>query len=222
VRGLSIRAVLRLTLDRGHGSPWGRKQWETNRVIYLIVETYSHAFFTGVLARYGFKASPAATTASMVGAVLPDLPALVATAYYWNSRNSMPRKELVDAIYLTGPFGRAGVLLHSAVLVGLLLGLYWLVGLWERDRCKILLWFLIGWAGHTMVDFLTHSDDARPLFWPISDWKWASPISYYDPLHYGREFFFVEHGAILLTILLLLARWIIGQRRHFSKVTVRE
>ncbi len=181
------------------------------------METYGHAFFTGVLARYGFKASPAATTASVIGAVLPDLPAFVAAAYYWNSRTSMPRKELLEAIYFSGPFGRTGILLHSAVLVSLLLGLYWLSGLWKRDRRKILLGFLAGWAGHTIVDFLTHGDDARPLFWPISDWKWASPISYYNPLHYGREFFFVEHGAMLLIILWLLARWIVRRRRHFSK-----
>jgi membrane-bound metal-dependent hydrolase YbcI (DUF457 family) len=186
------------------------------------METYSHAFFTGVLARYGFQASSAATTASMVGAVLPDLPAYVATAYYWNRRSSMPRKELLDAIYITGPFGRTGVLLHSVVLVGLLLGLYWLLKLWKWDRGKILLWFLVGWAGHTLVDFLTHSDDARPLFWPISEWRWESPISYYDPLHYGREFFLAERGAIFLIILLLLSRWIIRRRRHFSKVTVGE
>jgi membrane-bound metal-dependent hydrolase YbcI (DUF457 family) len=186
------------------------------------VETYSHAFFTGILARYGFEASSAATTASMVGAVLPDLPAYVATAYYWNSPDSIPGKDLLGAIYLTGPFGRTGVLFHSAVLAGLLLAPYWLLELWKWDRHKISLWFLIGWAGHTLVDFLTHSNDARPLFWPISDWKWASPISYYNPLHYGREFFLAEHGAILLIILLLLTRRIIRRRGHFSKVTARE
>ena len=101
------------------------------------METYSHALFTGVLARYGFKASPSATTASMVGAVLPDIPAYVATAYYWNSRNSVLRKELIDAMYLTSPFGRTGILLHSVVPVGLLLGLYWLLELWKWDRPKI-------------------------------------------------------------------------------------
>jgi membrane-bound metal-dependent hydrolase YbcI (DUF457 family) len=186
------------------------------------VETYSHALFTGVLARYGFKASPAATTASVVGAVLPDVPAFIATAYYWNSRDSMPRKELIDAIYLAGPFGTTGILLHSLVPVGLLLGLYWLLKLWRWDRLKIWLWFLIGWVGHTLVDFFTHSNDARPLFWPISDWRWASPISYYDPLHYGREFFLAEHGAVLLVIVLLLTRWIMRRGRPFSKTPVRE
>ena len=33
---------------------------------------------------------------------------------------------------------------------------------------RILLWFLLGWAGHAVADFLTHADDLRPLFWSIS------------------------------------------------------
>jgi membrane-bound metal-dependent hydrolase YbcI (DUF457 family) len=70
------------------------------------------------------------------------------------------------------------------------------------DARRILLWFLLGWAGHTLVDFLTHAEDALPLFWPLSNWTWQSPVSYYwDSPHYGREFFIVEHGALLLTVL---------------------
>lgn len=186
------------------------------------METYGHAFFTAVIARYSFKASPVATAASALGAVLPDLPAFVAVAYYWDSRNSMPLENLLDVIYFTGPFGRTGILLHSTVLVSLLLVFYWLLGVGKWDKRKILLWFLAGWAGHTLVDFLTHGDDARPLFWPISDWKWKSPVSYYNPLHYGREFFLVEHGAILLIIIWLLIGRIIGRRRRFSEASAKE
>ena len=49
-------------------------------------------------------------------------------------------------------------------------------------------------------------DDTRPLFWPLSDWEWSSPVSYYSPLHYGREFFALEHGGMLAIMLLLLFR----------------
>ena len=82
-------------------------------------------------------------------------------------------------------------------MVGTLLGLYWTLRLGRLDRRCILLWFLLGWAGHTVVDFLTHVDDTRPLLWPLLDWKWSSFVSYYKPLYHGREFMVVEHASML-------------------------
>ena len=46
----------------------------------------------------------------------------------------------------------------------------------------------------------------RPLFWPFSGWTWNSPVSYYDPLHYGREFFLISHALMLLIVAALLLR----------------
>ena len=174
------------------------------------METYSHAFFTWALAKHGIRAGRAAGIAGAVGAVLPDLPSFAATAYYigpaylrdgWSSMDS---EELLDAIYFTGPFGTTGSILHSAVPVAALLVLYRILRFARWDRRRIVLWFLLGWLGHTAADFLTHVDDVRPLFWPLSDWTWSSPVSYYDSAHYGQQFFLVNHGLILVTIVALL------------------
>jgi membrane-bound metal-dependent hydrolase YbcI (DUF457 family) len=183
------------------------------------VETYSHTFFTWALAKHGIKAGRRAGVAGAAGAALPDLPSFAGTAYYvgtsflWEGWNSMHSEEMLDAIYFTGPFGATGSALHSVVPVALLLILYWALGLGRRDHRRILLWFLLGWLGHTIADFLTHVDDTRPLFWPISDWEWSSPVSYYSPLYYGREFFAISHGLMLLIILWLLAKRILVRRR---------
>lgn len=177
------------------------------------MNTYSHAFFTWVLARYGFRASRKAALCGAAGAALPDVPAFAGTAYYvglpflrdgWASMSS---PEVLEAIYFTGPFGTAGTLLHSAVPVGMLLALYGLLQLRRRDRQKMLLWFLIGWAGHAVTDFLTHVEDSRPLFWPLSGWEWSSPVSYWNPAYYGREFFLIEHGLMLLILAWIAFRW---------------
>jgi hypothetical protein len=161
------------------------------------VETYAHAFYTWAIAKHGLKAGRAAGIAGAVGGSLPDLPSIVATAYYIGPRfltggwSSMDSEEVLDAIYFTGPFGATGSALHSLVPPALLLALYWL---------------LIGWAGHTVVDFFTHVEDTRPLFWPISPWEWSSPVSYWDPDHYGQVFFLVNHAVLLLTVALLLVK----------------
>lgn len=182
------------------------------------METYSHSFFTWALAKHGVKAGRAAGIAGAVGAAFPDLPSFVGTAYYvgtayltegWASMNS---REILDKIYFVGPFGGTGSALHSAVPVAALLILYWAARLGRVDRRRILLWFLVGWLGHTVADFLTHVDDTRPLFWPIFDWQWSGPISYYNPNYYGREFFFVSHALILLTMVGLLVRRLKGRK----------
>ena len=175
------------------------------------METYSHAFYTWALAKHGVKAGRAAGISGAVGASLPDLPAFAATAYYvgptflregWSAMD----ESMLENIYFSGPFGGTGSALHSVVPVAALFGLYAVLKLGLRDHRRILLWLLIGWFGHTLADFLTHVDDARPLFWPLSTWKWSSPVSYYDPNHYGFIFFAANHALMLLTMILLLIR----------------
>lgn len=174
------------------------------------METYSHAFFTWALAKHGVKVGRAAGIAGAVGAAFTDLPAFAGTAYYIGPAylrdgwSSMDTEEVLDAIYFSGPFGGTGSALHSAVPVVALLVLYRLLNLGGRDRRRILLWFLLGWLGHTVADFFTHVDDVRPLFWPLSDWTWSSPVSYYNSAYYGRQFFVVNHVLMLLTMALLL------------------
>ena len=170
------------------------------------MHTDAHAFYTWVLAKHGVKAGRAAGIAGAVGAALPDVPSFAGTAFYGIRDGGMWNEESLEAIYFSGPFGATGSALHSIVPVGALLALYAALGRGGFDRRRILLWFLIGWAGHTVADFLTHVDDTRPLFWPLSDWEWSSPISYYNPLYYGREFLALEHGGMLAIMLLLLVR----------------
>jgi hypothetical protein len=49
-----------------------------------------------------------------------------------------------------------------------------------------------------------HAGDARPLFWPLSKWRWESPISYWDRDSYALPFLLLEHGAILALVLAFL------------------
>ncbi len=102
---------------------------------------------------------------------MPDVSSFIGTAYFAIKNGGIWIEEDLEAIYFSGPFGATGSALHSIVPVGSLLALYWALGLGRFDRRRMLLWFLLGWAGHTIVDFLTHVDDLRPLFWPFSDWR---------------------------------------------------
>lgn len=183
-----------------------RKTGALTKAKLTVVETYSHAFFTWALAKHGVKAGRAAGIAGAVGAAMADLPAIAGTIYYMSRDGSVWNEESLEAIYFSGPFGATGSALHSVVPAAALLVLYRVLGLGRRDPRRILLWFLLGWFGHTIADFLTHVDDTRPLFWPISGWEWSSPVSYYNSSYHGRVFFFVSHGLMLLIVAWLLVK----------------
>jgi len=37
-----------------------------------------------------------------------------------------------------------------------------------------------------------HHDDGHRHFFPLSDWRFESPVSYWDPAHYGHIFLWIE------------------------------
>jgi membrane-bound metal-dependent hydrolase YbcI (DUF457 family) len=85
-----------------------------------------------------------------------------------------------------------------------MLALYKVLGLKSKDPKRTLLAFLLGWIGHNMADFPTHAEDARPPLWPLSRWRWKSPVSYWDRKFYALPLLLVEHGAILALVLALV------------------
>ena len=62
---------------------------------------------------------------------------------------------------------------------------------------------------HIAVDFPLHGEDARMNFWPISDWVFRSPVSYWD----------TRAGAGLVgpvEIILSVAAAVLLLRRHID------
>jgi len=55
---------------------------------------------------------------------------------------------------------------------------------------------------HLATDLPLHNDDARQHFWPLTDWIFQSPISYWDSAHYGTIISILE--AFLCTILVII------------------
>ncbi len=60
---------------------------------------------------------------------------------------------------------------------------------------------------HVVTDFLLHNDDARQHFWPLSDWVFVSPVSYWDPDHHGTVFGALETMGVLAILTLLWRRF---------------
>ena len=72
-----------------------------------------------------------------------------------------------------------------------------------RARASTWLAFFASMAVHCVTDLLVHREDAHAHFFPLSSWRFASPVSYWDPLHYGAavglvELVLVFGGALVL------------------------
>jgi hypothetical protein len=60
---------------------------------------------------------------------------------------------------------------------------------------------------HSVIDFLCHRDDAHMHLWPLTQWRFRSPVSYWDPNHYGNWFGLFEAATGLLLVVVLFRRY---------------
>ena len=95
----------------------------------------------------------------------------------------------------------------AVLLCGLLLYRY---SVKHKPLGVVILIFGIGYFLHISVDFVTHADDAHVQFWPFSDWRFNSPVSYYQREYYGQIFSVLEMImglSIVAYLVLKFRRW---------------
>lgn len=162
------------------------------------MRTYSHAILTYAAIRSSKGgASRKASLAAALGAIFPDAPAILGAAWLWTKRKTFSRKDFDEQVCGRSYFREPDAALHSALVAASAMALENAL----RGKNSA---FVLGWAGHVLTDFLTHGKDARPILWPLSDWKFESPVSYRENERHGTLFTIVEHAAMLATAILLL------------------
>lgn len=117
--------------------------------------------------------------AFVLGALFPDTPTylffIVCGVILGYSGETM-----WDDMYFNSGWSIPITLTHSFILWPLLIAVACYFG-WHLIR-----WFSISAFLHAAVDFFVHTADAYRHFWPVSDWKFVSPISYWNNAEYGR------------------------------------
>lgn len=127
-----------------------------------------------------------------VGGVVPDLPGLALAAgsfIYYPLARSMSIDETFqliteDLFFNSPPWIVAHNSLHSPLILAamLLTASRFDSPRWEAARS------LVAGAGlHTLLDVPVHHDDGPLLLFPFSwDFRVQSPVSYWDPAHFGQ------------------------------------
>lgn len=153
-----------------------------------------------VFARPGDKA---ANSAALAGAIIPDLSLYIMAANELFIQNTAPG-IVFGQMYFSEEWQRIfaidnSVFLWAVVLImGLALQRTWSADLGDTAKSPASLkqlfpvpgnWVaVLGGAAllHLALDFPFHHDDGRAHFWPLSNWIFESPLSYWDPAHFGQ------------------------------------
>jgi len=130
------------------------------------------------------------------GALVPDLPMVV---FYLTERVVLatPDSVIWSTQYFAPPWQAFIDTFNSLPLIGLGAYLAW------RARASAWLAFLASMAVHSVTDLLVHREDAHAHFFPLTSWRFVSPVSYWDPRHYGSivtafELVLILGGAAVL------------------------
>ena len=167
------------------------------------MNTQSHILMGAVL--FG-RAGPQRAWAGVLGGLLPDVPMLMIVLALKIS--GVPDQTIFGELYWQNWWQITNAVAHSFILWSVLL----LISLAFRHRAMG--WTLVSIFAasaliHTSIDFLVHREDAHMSLWPLTRWKFVSPVSYWDWRHYGRYFSVFE-----VTLGLLMAGLLFMRYRH--------
>jgi hypothetical protein len=147
---------------------------------------------------YGGKI-PNRAWAAAAGGIAPDVPMLAIVAAL--KLSGMPARRIFDEMYWENWWQITNAIGHSFLLWGALLALAFM------RSWPLIVAFAASGLTHAAVDFLVHREDAHMQFWPLTRWKFVSPVSYWEPEHFGRYFGTFEAGLGLLMAFALFRRF---------------
>jgi hypothetical protein len=161
------------------------------------MNTPAHMLINAAL--FGRPSDSRVTIAAAVGGLAPDLPAIVMVMWALRVSGDTP-DHVFGTLYFSDSWQAIMAPTHAFPLWGAAV----ILALWLRAPMAQA--FFASGLFHSICDFFLHHDDPHRHFWPLSDWRFASPVSYWDPAHYGDVFQFVELGLVALAIVHLLVR----------------
>ena len=121
-------------------------------------------------AAFGRPEARSVTWLALAGAMAPDL-SLYLMAGVSIFLMDISAQRVFDVLYYSDAWQQVFAIDNSFILWGIALG----VAIWKKSAGGIA--FSAAALLHIALDFPLHNHDARMHFWPISDWKFISPIS---------------------------------------------
>lgn len=162
------------------------------------MNTPAHLIFGA--AAFARPNAPVTSAAAVFGALVPDLSLYILVTWSLYVQG-ISAQTVFDQLYFSPDWQAIFAVDNSIPLWGCVLILALLL---HRPA-------LTAFAGsgllHLAFDLPLHNEDARRHFWPISDWVFRSPISYWDPQRYGHVVGPIEMAVCVVLSVLLWRRF---------------
>jgi hypothetical protein len=126
----------------------------------------------------------------VLGSISPDIPVFFFSFWYmW----IVPKPQLMiwGSLYFREDWQIVFDLSHSIPIFLVLTGLAYYFSM------PRLFTFSIASLLHAPPDFFLHREDAHAHFFPLSSYKFISPISYWDSRYFGHYFYIFEALVVL-------------------------
>jgi len=142
--------------------------------------------------------------AVILGSLIPDA-AIWLWAPYQSLVNGVSGETMWRELYFAEPMQNLIAYFNSIPTYGALavLGYVMRAKMWG----KLLLFFALAALIHMATDLPVHNHDAYRHFWPLSDWRFISPFSYYEREHHAAWVSVVESALALISIITLWSRF---------------
>lgn len=134
--------------------------------------------------------------AVMAGALLPDLSIFMLVGWARLVEN-IPHRQIWSEVYWQEPWQTLGAMSNSFVIWAALAVIAFALG-W-----RILMVLALAAIVHIALDFPFHADDAHKHFWPLTEWRFHSPLSYWDRNHHSQWVGALELGLVLVSMAVL-------------------
>lgn len=133
----------------------------------------------------------------VIGGILPDAPIFV--LYFWAKFvRRQPEKQIWSETYELPFWQNIVATFHSIPLAFLGVAVAHYSGLLGVEV------LCLSMVLHSLLDFPVHNDDAHRHFFPVSNYRFISPISYWNPRHHGQAVSTVEKLLVLGATIYLL------------------
>lgn len=142
--------------------------------------------------------------AVFIGSLLPDV-----VIYLWFPYQAFIKgesgKRIWNELYFEPPMQNAIALFNSIPIYAALA----VIGFWARGKLwgKLLIVFALAALIHMATDLPVHNHDAYRHFWPLSDWRFISPFSYYEADHHAGVVSLIETLIAFASIFVLWRRF---------------
>ncbi|MEO0756344.1 MAG: hypothetical protein AAFY78_05660 [Cyanobacteria bacterium J06648_16] len=170
------------------------------------MNTPTHAILN--LAILGRKSRPEWNSPIIWGGLIPDLAMFVFFGWATVGTDMNSAQIWGEAYY--APFWQNLFDLWNSIPLALVgIG----VGLWLRRRRRFsaigvsLILCCASVMLHCLVDLPIHAEDAHRHFWPLSNYRFESPVSYWDPAKGGQVFALFEM-LLALGLSVYVFRWL--------------